>query len=142
MEQLKEYLTKEGWNNDWNQTKQDFSKLYHNSGLEQLTNSQTGSSVVEVSALVVGSAVAMGVGAVAGSYIGGGLGYVWGSIVDFVPLVNDVAPWLAERTGLVEDAKSIVDLNENLYQTTGAVSGFWGGLWLLPKVVIKGLTSR
>lgn len=65
-----------------------------------------------------------------GSYIGEGIGYVVGNIIDCIPFVNMVAPWLAERTGLITDPKSAADLNENLYQTTGAIAGFYGGLTL------------
>ena len=58
-----------------------------------------------------------------------------GNIIDFIPAVNNVAPWLAERSGLVSGSP-VQDLNENLYQTTGALSGFYGGLFLPWKVLI------
>ena len=92
-----------------------------------------GQGNIAVGALV--ATAAMPVCAYLGSYLGEGLGYVWGNIIDFVPYVRDVAPWLAERAGLINDAKTAVDLNENLYQATGAIGGFWGGLWLPWKVL-------
>lgn len=64
-----------------------------------------------------------------GTYLGEGVGYVVGNIIDYIPLARDVAPWCAERAGLITDSKTAVDLNENLYQTSGAVGGFWEGLW-------------
>ncbi|MBI5065787.1 hypothetical protein HZA97_06120 [Candidatus Woesearchaeota archaeon] len=103
------------------------------SGLENCLRRESGNALL---GLVVATA-AMPVCAYLGSYAGEGLGWLWGNIVDFVPYVRDVAPWLAERTGLIQDAKNVVDLNENLYQTAGAVSGFWGGLWFPWKVLAK-----
>ena len=90
----------------------------------------------------VGLALLLGIAstpvcAYVGSYIGEGLGYVWGNIIDFIPLINDIAPWLAERTGLINNAKEAIDLNENLYQTTGAIGGFWGGLYLPFRLIIS-----
>ena len=43
---------------------------------------------------------------------------------------------------MINDAKTAVDLNENLYQTTGAISGFWVGLWngiIAPLIFLIGL---
>lgn len=131
MEPIKSYFTKEGWKKDFQKTREDFTNLYSSSKLDDLVRDERGN--VAVGALV--ATAAMPVCAYVGSYLGEGLGYVWGNIIDFIPLVNDVAPWLAERSGLINDAKTAVDLNENLYQTTGAISGFWGGLWLPWKVL-------
>ncbi|MBI4163367.1 MAG: hypothetical protein HY512_00775 [Candidatus Aenigmarchaeota archaeon] len=72
---------------------------------------------------------AMPVCAYAGSYLGEGIGYIFGNIVDLIPYARDVAPWVAERAGLISDAIYVVDFNENLYQTSGAAAGFWCGLW-------------
>lgn len=87
-------------------------------------------------ALVGGFVVASGLCACAGSYLGQGLGWIVGNIIDVVPLVKDVAPWMAERADLINDAKIVVDLNEDLYQTTGAIGGFYGGLVFPLKILI------
>lgn len=75
-----------------------------------------------------------------GSYLGEALGYVWGNFLDFIPYVRDIAPWLAERSGLINDSKPVIDLNENLYQTTGAIGGFYGGL-TIPWTILIGYYS-
>ncbi len=91
----------------------------------------------EIGGIVAGAIdmAAMPVCAYFGSYIGEGIGYVRGNMIDFIPYVNDVAPWLAERAGLINNAENTTDLNENLYQTSGAIAGFWGGLLLPWKVI-------
>ena len=66
--------------------------------------------------------------AIIGSYIGQGFGWIWGQIIDFIPLVNKVAPWLAERCGDLGQGLSRHELNIEFYQVTGAIGGFWGGL--------------
>ena len=137
MEPIKSYFTKEGWKKDLQKTREDFSNVYKSNKLDDLVRGESGN--VAVAALVV--TAAMPVCAYAGSYVGEGLGWVWGNIVDFIPYVKDVAPWLAERSGLINDAKTAVDLNENLYQTTGAISGFWGGLWL-PWRILAGASKN
>ena len=130
MDPIKSYFTKEGWKKDFQKTREDFANMYKSSKLDDLVRNESGD--VAVAALV--ATVAMPVCAYVGSYVGEGLGWVGGNIIDFIPYVNDVAPWLIERSGLINDAKTAVDLNENLYQTTGAISGFWVGLWLPWKV--------
>ena len=134
MEPIKSYFTKKGWKKDFQKTREDFTDMYKSSKLDDLVRDERGN--VAVGALVA-TAVGMPVCAYVGTYLGEGMGYVWGNIVDFIPLVNDIAPWLAERAGLINDAKTVVDLNENLYQTTGAIGGFWGGLWVPWKVLTK-----
>ena len=64
-----------------------------------------------------------------GSYVGQGVGYAVGYAIDFVPYATDLAPWLAQRAGLAVDTK-VVNLNETLYQTMGAIDGFCLGLSL------------
>jgi hypothetical protein len=86
---------------------------------------------------VVGIVVAMPICAYIGRYVGEGTGYIIGNVIDFIPVIKDVAPWIAEKTGLVSDVKNIADLNENLYQTTGAISGLYGGFWLPLKFLAK-----
>ena len=122
MEKLESYLKAEGWSRDWDQTKKDISGFYKSNNLDN----QKGNAGLAV----IASMAAMPVCAVAGTYFGEGMGYLWGNAVDFFPYIRDVAPWCAERAGLIIDAKDAVNLNEDLYQTAGAVSGFWGGLFL------------
>ncbi|MBT5023339.1 hypothetical protein HOK51_11455 [Candidatus Woesearchaeota archaeon] len=69
-----------------------------------------------------------------GSYIGEGFGWLVGNCVDFIPYVQDVAPWIAERSGLIDSSELATDLNENLYQTSAGVAGFWGGFWAPLKI--------
>ena len=137
MEQLNSYLTKEGWAKDWDQTKRDFRALTPAKELTDKLTGQSGSGPIEV----VLAIAAMPVCAYLGSYVGEGFGYVWGNVVDFVPYVRDVAPWLAERTGLIKEGMDMSNLNENLYQTSGAVSGFWAGLGL-PWRIMAGLNKE
>jgi hypothetical protein len=94
-------------------------------GLDNLLGNEDGNVGV---ALLLGAAT-MPVCAYLGSYLGEGVGWLTGNIIDYIPLARNVAPWIGERTGLIQDAKTAIDLSENLYQTAGAVSGFWGGLW-------------
>lgn len=82
--------------------------------------------------------VAMPVCAVIGSYLGEGAGYLWGNLINIIPGINAIAPWMAERSGLISDAKNAANLNENLYQTTGAIGGFWYGLWFPWKLLTCG----
>ncbi|MBI5148924.1 hypothetical protein HZA33_04565 [Candidatus Pacearchaeota archaeon] len=79
-------------------------------------------------AMVLGIA-AMPVGAYLGSWIGEGVGYVWGHVADFVPYLNHLAPWLAERCGDLGHGLSRHALNTEFYQVSGAVSGFMSGLF-------------
>jgi hypothetical protein len=58
---------------------------------------------------------AMPVCALAGSYVCEGVGYLWGNLVDVIPYVNKVAPWLAERFGLISRVSNTANLNEDLY---------------------------
>jgi len=81
--------------------------------------------------------VAMPVCAYLGSYLGEGVGWLTGNIVDVIPLANNVAPWIAERTGLIHDTQNVANLNENLYQTSGAVGGFWAGLCIPSKLITR-----
>ncbi len=90
-------------------------------------------SALEVTATIVATPIC----AYLGSYVGEGLGWLGGNIIDMIPLAKDVAPWLAERAGLIQDGKTIAELNENLYQTSGAVSGFWSGGFLPLRSLIK-----
>ena len=133
MESLGDYLTKEGWKQDLEKTKDDFSDLGKSSNLTDLVTNENGS--MDNGFIVFGAAiVAMPVCAYGGSYVGEGFGWLLGNIVDFIPYARDVAPWLAERSGLINDTKEVVGLNENLYQTKGAIAGFWGGLlapWMI-----------
>jgi hypothetical protein len=124
MEPIKSYLTKEGWKEDWNKTKADFSRKGKTDTLDAKVSNESGNAAIPI---IIGVA-AMPLCAYAGSYVGEGIGWLWGNFVDIIPYVSDVAPWLAERSGLIDDASKVVDLNENLYQTTGAIGGFWGGL--------------
>jgi len=105
----------------------------HESKLENLVRQKRGNALIGA---VVATAT-MPVCAYLGSYLGEGAGYLWGNLIDVIPYINTVAPWLAERTGLITDAKNAVDLNENLYQTTGAIGGFWGGLFFPWKVLTR-----
>ena len=133
MEPINSYFTKEGWNKDLQRTREDFSRLYKSSKLDDLVRDER----VSVAVVLLATTAAMPVCAYAGSYVGEGVGWACGNIIDFIPYVNKVAPWLAERTGMLSDAKNAVDLNENLYQTTGAISGVCGGLWLPWKVLVS-----
>ena len=72
------------------------------------------------------------------SYVGEGFGWIGGHLVDIVPYARNVAPWLAERSGLVKDVQEITNFNVDFYQTCGAISGFWGGLWCGIKLTIIG----
>ncbi len=91
-------------------------------------NAMLGNENGNVPVAVAATIVAMPLCAIAGSYIGQGLGWCLGNVIDMIPQAERVAPWLAERSGLVSDAKSAIDLNENIYQTALGTSGFWGGL--------------
>lgn len=126
MEPLKTYMAKEGWRQDWQKTKERWQPS-RKEGLADLVNSPNPQSGNAAAGVILAIAT-MPVSALAFSYVGEGFGWLWGNIVDFIPYVNDVAPWCAERSGLVANAGTVADINENLYQTTGAVGGFWGGM--------------
>lgn len=89
--------------------------------LESLVNKKEKGSIMVGAVVAVAS---MPLFAYAGTYIGEGMGWLWGNIVDAIPYVRDVAPWCAKRAGLSPGP----EFNENLYQTSGAIGGFWGGL--------------
>lgn len=72
-----------------------------------------------------------------GTYIGEGAGWLWGHLIDVIPLVRNLAPWCAERVGLIQNITNTTDLNVNLYQTTGAIGGFWSGLLIPPRILAK-----
>ena len=136
MEPLRSYLTTKGWKKDWDKTQKDIEAIMPlypcSNGLTELVNKEQGN--VPLGILV--GLVTMPVCAYIGSYIGEGLGWLSGNIIDIIPLVNDVAPWMAERTGLIADAKNYPNLNEDLYQASGAVSGFWGGMFFPFKAAV------
>ena len=75
----------------------------------------------------------MGIFAYVGGYIGQGLGYVLGNGIDIIPLFNDFAPWIAERSGLIEDPSQLKDFNENFCETALGMVGVWKGFWLPSK---------
>jgi len=100
--------------------------------LTDIVNNEKGNAALGVAVAIVATPIC----AYLGSYVGEGFGWAYGNIIDFIPLVNDVAPWLAERAGLINDAKEVANLNEDLYQTTGSISGFWGGMALPWKVLL------
>ena len=83
--------------------------------------------------------MAVPVCAFAGTYIGMGLGWVTGQIVDFIPLVNQVAPWIAERCGELGAGMSRHDMNVEYYQLSGAIGGFWGGIGVGVQAGLLGL---
>lgn len=102
-------------------------------GLDNLLGNEDGNVGV---ALLLGVAT-MPVCAYLGSYLGEGVGWLVGNGIDYIPIAKNLVPWIAERTGLIQDVKTTVDLNENFYQTAGAVSGFWGGLCFPIKRIMK-----
>ena len=125
MESIDAYLTKEGWRNDLEKTMADCQSLGQ-ATKQGLSQNQRGDLFVGVLAAMIATPIC----AYAGSYLGEGIGYLFGNLIDIIPLAEDVAPWMAERAGLITDAKHAANLNEDLYQTTGAMSGFYGGLFL------------
>ncbi|MBI2583981.1 MAG: hypothetical protein HYW25_04905 [Candidatus Aenigmarchaeota archaeon] len=90
MEQLRSYLSREGWIEDWRKTREDVRDEYRS--VKRTFGNENGSCGVILAAAVVATPVC----AYAGSYFGEGAGYVVGQIIDFLPGVNRVAPWLAE----------------------------------------------
>lgn len=107
-------------------------ELGHKHTIDELVGKESGQNAI---GCLLGVA-AMPLCAIAGSYLGEGLGYLWGNLIDIIPYVNQVAPWMAERAGLINDVRSATNLNEDLYQTAGAISGFWGGLWLPLRIAL------
>ena len=81
--------------------------------------------------------VAMGVSSYAGSYIGQGLGYVLGNGINLIPYLNDFAPYIAERSGLINDYSQLKDFNENFYETGLGLVGVWKGFWLPLKYLAR-----
>jgi len=81
--------------------------------------------------------VATPVCAVAGAYLGTGIGWLWGNIVDVIPLVKDVAPYIAENiAGVSSKVANDPDFNEDVRQIMGAVGGFWAGAFLPLKILL------
>ena len=107
--------------------KEEFSDLCRtdNGKLDNFAKYAKGNATIGLLAVLVATPIC----AYADSYIGQGIGWVGRNIVDFIPLVNKIAPWVAERSGLINPAYA-ANLNEDLYQTTGAIAGFWAGLFL------------
>ena len=136
MQNLEDYLHLDGWKKDWRETKEDFSFLNSNPEkyLRTSSSEQKGGAYLVPLGCAGGIAISA-LSAYVGSYIGEGVGWFGGNIINFIPLANDVVPWLAERSDMIEDAGgSIRNINENFYQTAGAVSGFWAGLFMIPKI--------
>ena len=133
MQTLENYLTVKGWEKDLLDTKEDFSNLFKSNHLTNIIKNEQGNT----SLATLGFVASMPVCAYIGSYIGEGMGWVGGNIIDFIPYIRDVAPWLAERTGLVHDTKNIANFNVDLYQTTGAIGGFWAGLFLPINILLR-----
>ena len=107
--------------------KEEFSDLCRtdNGKLDNFAKYAKGNATIGLLAVLVATPIC----AYADSYIGQGIGWVGRNIVDFIPLVNKIAPWVAERSGL-KNPTYAANLNEDLYQTTGAIAGFWAGLFL------------
>ena len=133
MEPIKTYLTIEGWKKDFQKTKEDLSSIISTNNNSMTTKKNQGSVLIK--SLVALAATPLC--AYAFSYAGQATGWVVGNLVDMIPYACDVAPWLSERVGLFENAKTVTELNENLYQAAGAVSGFWSGLLLPWKIWSK-----
>ncbi len=92
--------------------------------LEQVVrNAESGSTVAGM--LLLPTSIAT---AVAGSYVGEGAGYVFGQLMDFLPYARDLAPWLAERSGLLTHVANQAGFNVDFYQATGALGGLVIGL--------------
>ena len=96
----------------------------------------------QIGIIILLSILSMPVCAILVSYIGQGFGWLWGQIVDFIPLVNQVIPWLAERCGDLGEGLSRHELNVEFSQVSGAISGFWGGLWLPWRVLAKAISCQ
>lgn len=71
------------------------------------------------------------------SFVGQGLGWLIGQVIDFIPVVNSVAPYLANRCGDLGAGLSRHAMNVEFYQLSGAISWFWFGFWLPLKVAAK-----
>ena len=123
MKSLDEYLTINNYENNCDKTRYD------------VTNANRERGNIELGILI--GIVAAPLCAMAGTYLGEGLGYIWGNLMDCIPLVKDLAPWCARRAGLITDPKQLADLNENIYQTAGAVTGFWKGLFFPLNVALS-----
>lgn len=132
MESLSAYLSADGWKSDLKKTKEDFARMFRSKDNVSIDKIVAQRGQVDEGCLIgcTAAVIAMPFCALAGTYVGEFGGYVFGNIVNFIPLVRDVAPWCAERTGLMTDYA-----NEDVYQVGGAVSGFWGGLCFPFKVL-------
>jgi hypothetical protein len=143
MEPFKMYLTTEGWQNDWQKTRESCSRrtkelsdyVVNGNGFSSC-NKERGSAKSFVLLLALAP-----IGAYVGSYIGQGAGSLTGNVIDFLPYVRDIAPRLAERTGLVQQVHDISKLNVDLYRTIGAISGFWFGM-MLPLAGLFGSSKK
>jgi hypothetical protein len=133
MKTLKDYLTVKGWKSDFDSTKEDFSRFYKQSDITGIVNNEKGNAAL----LFLGTAALMPVCAYIGSYLGQWSGWVAGQVIDALPYVNKVAPYFAERCGHIGAGLSRHALNVQLAQTTGAIGGFWGGLFLPLEVLAK-----
>jgi len=142
MEPIAAYFTKEGWKNDLQKTREDMSISSKTDPLEQLVRKERGISEVGCLVLGVGVVVSAPFCAYFGSFLGEGLGYITGNIMEMIPYIKNIAPSLAERTGLIQDAATAVDVNENVYRIAGAISGFWGGLGFPAKVALHILKKK
>lgn len=102
---------------------QSSNYMYRGTILEKprLSNTRRGSTDLGCLGCLF-SAIGVPVCAVAGTYIGEGFGWLVGNIMDVIPLVNKVAPWAAERSGLTPWVNDVSNINEDLYQAAGAAS--------------------
>ncbi len=84
---------------------------------------------VGVQTLALGATgVASFAGAHIGSSVGEGVGYLVGQTMDALPLLRDLTPQLAERTGLLAYAAHQAQFNVDFYQTVGAGAGLLCGI--------------
>ncbi|MEK6844594.1 MAG: hypothetical protein AABX83_04185 [Nanoarchaeota archaeon] len=89
--------------------------------------------IAKVSVGCAGTIALMGAGAFAGALLGVGSGFVLGNIIDYIPLINKVAPKIAEYVGFQPD----LNMNENFYQLTCGVAGLYNGLGFIPGLLNK-----
>ena len=80
-----------------------------------------------------GTLAASGVFGIIGAVAGASAGYALGNIIDFIPLINRVAPTIAEYVGF----QQTIDMNENFYQLSLGVSGLYGGIKIGPKLFLE-----
>ena len=104
--------------------------------LPKLLGEEDGGVVGNLVACTLTTPLCAWIGYHAGSFVG----YLDGHFTDFIPLIKDVVPSLIEKYGLIQGAKDTLEINKDVFQTLGKMSGFTAGAiapWKMWSYAIK-----